>query len=237
MTTNRIDRHFVALTAPDTFAAERYQGLRIKLEQLRQREDKRVIAITSPGAGDGKTLTSVNLAGVLASQSNARILLIDADLRRSSVGTAFDIAVGTPGLADLIAGGTKKTFAALVRRPEPCKFDILPAGSSAMSIQELFRSPALTELLKEARQRYDFVLLDTPPLVPVFDAAVLSRVVDGVVVVVAADRTPKQMLAAALDLLDPAAVIGIVFNNDSSPLFRYNNRAYRGYYTSRSAHI
>jgi len=235
MTTNRIDQHFVSLTAPDTFAAERYQGLRLKLEQLRQRDGKRVIAITSPGAGDGKTLTSVNLAGVLASQSNARILLIDADLRRSTVGTKLGIPAGTSGLADLIAGSTKQTFAALVQRPDACKFDVLPAGSSAVSVQELFRSPRLAEILEEARNRYDFVLLDTPPLVPVFDAAVLSRAVDGVLMVVAADRTPRKMLAAALDLLDPSSVVGIVFNGDSSPLFRYNNRAYRGYFTSKHA--
>lgn len=235
MTTNNIDQHFVSLTAPDTFAAERYQGLRLKLELLRQRDGKRVIAITSPGAGDGKTLTSVNLAGVLASQSNARILLIDADLRRSSVGTKFGIAAGTAGLADLIAGSAKQTFAALVQRPEPCKFDILPAGSSAISVQELFRSPRLAEILDEARNRYDYVLLDTPPLVPVFDAAVLSRAVDGVVIVVAAERTPRKMLAAALDLLDPQSVVGIVFNGDTTPLFGYSNRAYRGYFKSSRA--
>jgi capsular exopolysaccharide synthesis family protein len=236
MTTNHIDRRFVALTAPDTFAAERYQGLRIKLEQLRQRDNKRVIAITSPGAGDGKTLTSVNLAGVLGNQSNSRVLLIDADLRRSSVGESLGIAAGTSGLADLIAGSTKRAFPALVQWPSPCKFDVLPAGSSSLSIQDLFRSPKLTEILDEARQRYDYILLDTPPLIPVFDAAVLSRTVDGVIVVVAADRTPRKMLAAALDLLDPSTVVGIVFNGDNSPLFRYNNRAYRGYFTSRSQH-
>jgi capsular exopolysaccharide synthesis family protein len=235
MATNTIDRHFVALTAPETFAAERYQGLRIKLEQMRQLHDKRVIAITSPGAGDGKTLTSVNLAASLASQSNARILLIDADLRRSTVGEKFGIPAGTQGLADLIAGSTKRTFAMLVQRPEPCRFDVMPAGSSSVSVSELFRSARLTEILAEARGRYDFVLLDTPPLLPVFDAAVLARAVDGVVMVVSADRTPRKMLAAALDLLDPSSVVGIVFNADNSPLFRYNNRAYRGYYTSRHA--
>lgn len=231
MTTHRLDEHFVSLTAPHTFAGERYQGLRLKLEQLRQRQGQRVFAITSPGAGDGKTLTSINLAGVLASEPGARILLIDADLRRSSVGLKFGIEAGTPGLADVIGGG-KKAFTDLVQRPEPCRFDILPAGASSLTIQDLFRSPRLAELLNEARKQYDVVLLDTPPLVPVFDAAVLARLVDSVIMVVAADRTPRKMLAAALDLLDPSKVAGIVFNNDNTPLFGYSTGAYRPYFAS-----
>jgi polysaccharide biosynthesis transport protein len=234
MTTNRIDQHFVSLTAPDTFAAERYQGLRLQLERLKQGSDRRVIAVTSPGAGDGKTVTSVNLAGVLARQADARVLLIDADLRRSSVGVKVGIAAGTPGLANLIAEDTRP-LSALVQRPEPCPFDVLPAGSASISIQELFRSPRLKAVLDEARQHYDYVLLDTAPLVPVFDAAVLARAVDGVIIVVAADRTPRKMLAAALDLLEPASIVGIVFNADNSPLFAYNSGAYRPYFTSRAA--
>jgi succinoglycan biosynthesis transport protein ExoP len=231
MTTNRIDKRLVTLTAPDTFAAERYQGLRIRLEQMRQNGALNVIAITSPGAGDGKTLTSINLAGVLARESDARVLLIDADLRRPSVGEQLGVPAGSPGFADLIAG-TKKELSGLVKRPEPCRFDVLPAGSSSLPIQKLFRSPQFAEVLKTARERYDYVLLDTPPLVPVFDAAVLARAVDGVVVVVGADKTTKRLLAAALELLDPGKVLGIVFNGDSSPLFGYSNAAYRPYFKS-----
>lgn len=233
MTTSTLDSRLVTLTAPDTFAAERYQGLRIKLEQLRQ-QNRRVIAVTSPGAGDGKTLTSINLAGVLARESDARTLLIDADLRRSSVGTQLGIAAGTPGLADLVAG-TKKTLATLVHRPEPCRFDVLPAGASSTSVQQLFRSARFSEIIEEARGKYDYVLLDTPPLVPVFDAAVLARKVDGVIVVVAADRTPRKALAGALDLLDPSSVVGIVFNADSSPLFGYSSGAYKTYFSGAPA--
>ena len=231
MTANNIDSRLVTLTAPDTFAAERYQGLRLKIEQMRQRRPMSVIAITSPGAGDGKTVTSINLAGVLARDSSQRVLLIDADLRRSSVGAKLGLDTATPGLADLIAR-SPKPVTALIKRPEVCGFDVLPAGSSAMSVQALFRSDRFATILEEARGLYDYVLLDTPPLAPVFDAAVLSRAVDGVIMVVAADKTPRRLLAVALDLLDPSKVIGIVFNNDNSPLFGYNTNAYRPYFSS-----
>ena len=232
MTANRIDSRLVTLTAPNTFAAERYQGLRLKIEQMRQKSDLRVIAVTSPGAGDGKTVTSINLAGVLARDSNLRVLLIDADLRRSSVSAQLGLDAGSPGLADLIAR-SPKPLAALIKHPDVCGFDLLPAGASAMSVQALFRSDRFATILEEARGLYDYVILDTPPLAPVFDAAVLARAVDGVIVVVAADRTPRRLLAVALDLLDPSKVIGIVFNHDQSPLFGYHQSAYRPYFTSR----
>ena len=231
MTTNRIDSRLVTLTAPETFAAERYQGLRLKIEQMRQKSELRVIAVTSPGAGDGKTVTSINLAGVLARDSSMRVLLIDADLRRSSVSAQLGLETGAPGLADLIAR-SPKPLSALIKHPEVCGFDLLPAGSSAMSVQALFRSDRFAKVLDEARGLYDYVLLDTPPLAPVFDAAVLARAVDGVIMVVAADKTPRRLLAVALDLLDPAKVIGIVFNNDNSPLFGYHASAYKPYFSS-----
>jgi capsular exopolysaccharide synthesis family protein len=192
-----------------------------------------VIAITSPGAGDGKTVTSINLAGVLARDSAQRVLLIDADLRRSSVSAQLGLETGAPGLADLVAR-SPKPLTALIKHPEVCGFDLLPAGSSAMSVQSLFRSDRFAKVLEEARGLYDYVLLDTPPLAPVFDAAVLARAVDGVIMVVAAGKTPRRLLAVALDLLDPAKVIGIVFNNDSSPLFGYNASAYKPYFSAEA---
>ena len=230
----RIDPRLVSLTAPHTFAAERYQGLRLRLEQMRADKGLRTVAISSPGAGDGKTLTSINLAGVLARESDARILLIDADLRRSSVSTQLGLDPGAPGFADLILS-SRKQLAELVRRPEMCGFDLLQAGSTSKSVHKLFRAERLGQILADARAAYDFVLLDTPPLLPVFDAAVLARQVDGVILVVSAEKTPRQMLGAALDQLDSRKVVGIVFNNDNSPLFSYGNRAYRPYFESARA--
>ena len=91
----------------------------------------------------------------------------------------------------------------------------MPAGTVGGVGAPLFRSPRFEQLLREAREQYDYVVLDTPPLVPVFDAALLSRLVDGVILVVAADKTPRKLLEAALNLLDPAKVLGIVFNGDT----------------------
>src|SRR5262245_23428674 len=102
---NRLDTHLVSLTAPSSFAAEQYQGLRLTLERLTRVRDAQVIAISSPAAGDGKTVTAINLAGALARGSSDRVLLIDADLRRPSIAKQLSIPDGTPGLADALLDG------------------------------------------------------------------------------------------------------------------------------------
>ncbi len=97
-------------------------------------------------------------------------------------------------------------------------------------IHEILRSPRLERVLQEARQHYDYVVLDTPPLLPVFDAAMIAKLVDGLLIVVAANQTPRKLLAEALTLLEPSTVLGLVFNRDKQPLFGYYDSSYRGYF-------
>jgi Mrp family chromosome partitioning ATPase len=104
-------------------------------------------------------------------------------------------------------------------------------------VSELLRSSALEGILRQARQRYSYVVVDTPPLLPVFDAALLAKLVDGVLVVVSANQTPRKLLGEALNMLEPSKVLGIVFNRDERPLFGYYNsynRYYREYFTDPS---
>ena len=211
------------LASPGSVAAERFQGLRLKLERLQQSRSLKVIAVTSPGVNDGKTNTSVNLAGALAHGSSARVLLIDADLRRPSVAT--HLGIGTTSDIGLAEALTDPTIGfEKIARPvnSSSAFWVIPAGDASASVHELLRSPRFAQLLNEARERFDFVILDTPPLVPVCDAAVLSRMVDGVLIVVAADETPRKLLESALGLIDEPKVLGIVFNGDNSTIGKYD---------------
>src|SRR5437870_10136651 len=98
----QFDQHLVSLIAPASFAAEQYQALRLKIERIRQNRELRIIAVTSPAAADGKTVTSINLAGALARGSHARVLLIDADLRRPALADELHLAAAKIGFADLI---------------------------------------------------------------------------------------------------------------------------------------
>ena len=221
----------VSLTNPASFAAEQYQNLRLKIERLRQTRDLRVIAITSPGASDGKTVTSIILAGALARGAASRVLLIDADLRRPEIANQLRIDKDAVGFADLVGPGDVELHQA-IRPLDTHNVDVIPAGTVAGPIHEVFRSERLPQLLAQVRYRYDYVILDTPPIVPVVDSALLARVVDGVLLVVSANKTPRKLLEEALNELDPAKVIGIVFNNDNRPLYGYDTN-YRRYFSRK----
>jgi len=224
-----LDIHLVSLTAPASFAAEQYQGLRLTIERLARARDMKVIAISSPAAGDGKTVTAINLAGALARGSDERVLLIDADLRRPSVVRQLGMTDIHVGLADALSDeGT--SVLSVVRRLDAYNLDVIPAGTPRAGISQLLRSPRLDAFLREARQRYAYIVLDTPPLLPVFDSALLAKSVDGVLMVVAANRTPRKLLGEALNMLDASTVLGIVFNRDERPLFGYYNAYYREYF-------
>jgi capsular exopolysaccharide synthesis family protein len=232
----KLDRHLVSLTAPASFAAEQYQGLRLTIERVSRSRDVKVIAVSSPAAGDGKTVTSINLAGALARGSSDRVLLIDADLRRPSIGTLLGIGREMSGLADTLSQGGPAFGDLLQSTPLP-NLSVLTAGSARGGVSELLRSASLEKMLRDARQQYAYVVIDTPPLLPVFDTALLAKLVDAMLLVVSANQTPRKLLGEALNMLEPSKVLGIVFNRDERPLFGYYNsynRYYREYFTDAS---
>jgi capsular exopolysaccharide synthesis family protein len=230
MAKTKVDQHLVTLTSPGSFAAEQYQGLRLTIERLRRGRTLQVIAVTSPAAGEGKTLTAINLAGALArGADDARVLLIDADLRRPAVARQLAMDQFSEGLTEVIEN-CETTLDSVTHTLKPYNLSILPAGRRKGAVHQILRSPRLDGLLAEVRQRYDFVVLDTPPLLPVFDSALLANAVDGVLVVVAANQTPRKLLGEALNMLDPSKVLGIVFNRDAKPLFGYYDAYYKDYF-------
>jgi capsular exopolysaccharide synthesis family protein len=221
-----LDGHFVSLVTPATFEAEQYRALRHMIEELHAASGLAVVAVSSPSVGDGKTTTAINLAGALAQSPDARVLLIDADLRRPSIARHLGLqGPPSPGLVGALVDRTL-TLADTVRRRAPFRLDVLPAGDTPTAPYELLRSARLAELMKEARSHYNYVILDTPPLVAVPDGRVLANFVDGFVIVVAAHRTPKRLVEDALNVVESTKVIGLVFNMDERPLSGYYHREY-----------
>ncbi len=230
MTPGHFDKALVSLTAPASFAAEQYQALRLKLERLREARDIRVLAISSPSVGDGKTVTSINLACALARGATDRVLLIDADFRRPAIGRHLGIDdPNTLGFAQAIAD-ERLALHEVTLRPEWAGFSVILGTTAPQPAQDLLRSARLGQLLQQARHEYDFVVLDTPPLIPVCDATLLARAVDGMLIVVSAHATPRKLLEESLNLLDESKVLGIVLNGDTKPLFGY----YDAYQRTRS---
>ena len=216
-----LDRHLVSLVAPASFEAEQYRALRSRLESQQEGKALQVLAVTSAVVGDGKTTTAINLAGSLAQARNARVLLVDADLRRASAGLQLGLQdTRGAGLADAILD-PDRSLPGLIRSL-PANLRILPAGRLPPQPYEVLKSPRLGAVLEEARRLFDYVVIDTPPLIPVPDCRLIARWVDGLLMVVAAHRTPRKLVEEGLNLMEPSKVIGLVFNGDE--------RARSGYY-------
>lgn len=208
------DDHLVSLISPAAFEAEQYRALRHVVEQMHKAASVSVIAVSSPAVGDGKTTTAINLAGALAQSPEARVLVIDADVRRPSVAGLLGGADGAPGLVDAILDSALTLDRLLLARPQ-FNLSFIHAGHDApRSPYELFKAARLGELLDEARGRFDFVIVDTPPLAAVQDCRLLARWVDGFLVVVAAHRTPRRLVEEALTVVERAKILGLVFNGD-----------------------
>lgn len=231
----QLPEELVSFAAPRSFEADQYRTLRRAVEGLHRDAGFRVLAVTSPGPGDGKTVTALNLAGCLAQVPGARVLVIDADLHRSSIARYLGFSVNSaPGLAEAIAS-EGRGLAGIIRRFESLNVSVLFSGRPPTAPYELLASRHLDAVLEEARRLYDYVIIDTPPVVPLADCRVLGSVIDGYVVVVAAHRTPRPLLAEALTLLDSGKVVGLVFNGDDRPLAAYyGSYGYRGYQTARA---
>lgn len=207
---NEVDRRVVSLTAPASGAAEQYRTLYYRVERMRETRPMKVVALTSAMPGEGKSMTSVNLALTAArSAPDRRILLLDADMRRSQVAVLLGIK-SKPGLAELLAGDCELQDA--VRRFRSTRLAIIPAGATPEEPTQLLASRRMKELLKGLRDNFDEIYVDLPPTLPFADAAVVAGQSDGVLMVIRANRTTAQDVSHAVEHLAGAAVVGCVLN-------------------------
>jgi protein-tyrosine kinase len=227
-----LDSRLVSLLKPDSFEADQYRMLRYAVERALPSETSRVIALTSSVPAEGKTLTAVNLAGAIAKGGEARVLLIDADLRRPSVARlmGLDAARRGWGLVDAILD-RRLSLEQIAWRLDAFNLSVVTSRQPQVDTYEILASGRFAELVRGARERYDYVVLDTPPVLPAPDSRLLAEFVDGYVIVVAADKTPRRFLEETLALLGPAKILGLVFNGESFKHSRYGRYYYA--YNSR----
>jgi tyrosine-protein kinase len=223
-----VDEHLVSLLTPGAFEAEQYRALRHTIEQMHKGTGLKVIAVTSAAVGDGKTTTAINLAGALAQAPDARVLLVDADLRHPGVADLLGLRGGnSPDLVSAIMDPALGLTQVIEERP-PFNLSVMRAHQSPARPYELLKSPRVGALLDEARASFDYVIVDAPPLVAVQDCRVISEWVDGFLMVVHAHRTPRRLLEEAFNVVDPAKMIGLVFNGDDQPRSRDYSRYHAG---------
>ncbi len=228
--TNGGRRPVLAPTAlsPDDPTVEAYRSLRTNVTFVSAERPVQLLAVTSPGPGEGKSTTVVNLAAILA-QSGSRVLLIDSDLRRPVLHKALQL-IDRPGLTDVLVGNASMREAL---RPEVSEnLDVLPSGPRPPNPSELLGSDAMRRLLNEARREYAYVVLDTPPALPVTDASVVGASVDAMIVVMRSGETEESAAQRAVAQLQRvhARIAGIVLNGVS----RRHDRYY-GYYSGDSS--
>ena len=210
---SEFDEHLVSLLAPTSFEAEQYRELRHAIEQLRKSSELSVIAVSSPVAADGKTTTAINLAGALAQAPDARVLLVDADLRAPSVASCLGINEHVPGLVDAILT-PGLTLEAVTQTQRHLNLSVITTGRRPSVPYEILKSARVGQLFAETRRRYDYIIVDTPPVVSVPDGRVFGEWVDGFLIVVAAHKTPRKLLEEVFNLMEPSKILGLVFNGD-----------------------
>ena len=204
-----VNRRRVALLQPDSAVAEQFRTLRARLDAVATQRPLRTLAVTSARAGDGKTLAAISLAAVTAMQAGRSALLIDCDLRHPAVAESLGLRVDA-GLAEVLAGQASLQDA--THAVEGNDLHVVPVRSQPGNPAELLGSSAMSELLREAGERYDSVVLDLPPTLGVPDAKIASAYCDGVVFIVRADVTSSPDIDAAIEILDRDRIVGLVMN-------------------------
>lgn len=208
---NNDKRYLITSINPKSPISEQYRTIRTSIEFKMADQDMKTFLVTSPEAAAGKSTTIANLAITFAQQGK-KVLLIDADLRKPSVHMSFRIS-NNKGLTNLLAQQISINDAL-----QGTKFvenlAIIPSGPIPPNPSELLSSKAMQKLIKQIESSFDIILIDTPPLGAVTDAQVLSRFVDGILVVTRAYQTKKEDLVKTKKLLDQvgANVLGVVLH-------------------------
>ncbi|MGP5709256.1 polysaccharide biosynthesis tyrosine autokinase [Brachybacterium alimentarium] len=200
----------IAAQHPQSLQAEAYRGLRTNLQFMGLTGDSRSVLFTSSLPGEGKTSSAINLAHVVAQAGN-RVLLVDADLRRPSIAKYLGLESGA-GLTTVLSG--RADLGDVTQPLETSGLEVLAAGPIPPNPSELLGSKNMEAVLTVAQASYDFIVIDTAPLLAVTDAVVLSRHVGGTVVVAQSERVRRPQLAQSLEKLDAvdARLLGIVLN-------------------------
>ena len=205
---------------------EEFRTLRSRLYHTREKMALKKILVTSALPKEGKSFTSANLAQVLVRQHGRRVLLIDADLR----GPRLHMMLGTtssPGLSDYLQGGNDEF--SIMQRGSMDNLFFIPCGREISDPAELVANGRLKFLLQRVEALFDWIIIDSPPAVPVSDASVLAKACDGVLMVVRSNATPVDMARRARQEFPDQALLGVVLNGTDSEAMPYSRYYYEAY--------
>lgn len=210
-------------TVHDAIGMEEFRTLRSRLYHIRERKPIKTILVGSALPGEGKTYVAANLAQVLARQRGRRTLLIDGDLRRPRLQECFG-AEAAPGLSDYLRG--EKDFDAIMQLGPLDGLYFVPAGTHVSNPAELIANGRLKQLIESASAMFDWIIIDTAPVVPVSDSVVLASCCDGILLVVQASQTTFEFAQRGVQEFGGVPVLGVVLN-EVDPRSGYSSYQYQ----------
>jgi capsular exopolysaccharide synthesis family protein len=216
------DSRIVLHTDPSSPAADRFRYLRVCLRELWTAGKLRSLLITSALPNDGKSTMSLNLATALAEGGRRSVLLLEADLHNPSLSKKLGLE-NRPGLSDCLEGGSNPLSA--IRRLEPLNWYFLPAGNAVGHPTELLQTEALALLMQKLSSLFDWVVVDSPPVIPVTDALSLARQTSATILVAREGCTPREAVEKAVALIGKQRLLGVILNGVEGL-----DRLYSGYY-------
>jgi polysaccharide chain length determinant protein (PEP-CTERM system associated) len=228
---NYQEHRLAVLGDPQSIPSEQYGILAMKVEQWMEKSGGQVLVVTSAAGGEGKSVTALNLSLALSASLKGRVLLVDSDLRRPRVHQCLDLNT-TRGFADLLAqaGGEFSPYISKLGN-----LDVIVGGEPPVNPIGLLASQQARELMARLRQEYALIVVDSPPIVPIADSHILAGMADGVVIVVRARQTRRELFRRAIQSLGAPNVLGVVLNDVEygDTRYAYAFRNYQRHYLGR----
>jgi capsular exopolysaccharide synthesis family protein len=187
----------------------------------------RVLAVSSAVAGEGKTLTATHLAANMASTGRKKVLLMDLDLRKPSVARELGMAADA-GMSEFLSGSVPKEK--ILRNSVVPGLSVIVGGKTISSPADMLAGEKFRSFLRELRERFDLIILDTPPILPVPDAVTISEQVDAFILLFRFNHTPHKLFRQAIDELGERKIIGVVLNGEEKKPGKYYQKYYGKYY-------
>ncbi|MFZ0868420.1 MAG: CpsD/CapB family tyrosine-protein kinase [Candidatus Sulfotelmatobacter sp.] len=218
------DTRLVVVGKEESLGAEKFRFLGVRLRQLRQSRPLKKILITSTIPQEGKSTVAANLSCTLARRKQQKTLLLEGDLRRPTLAARFGLG-RIPGLCEWLSGQTEGIN---LYRLESLGLWVLPAGAAPQNPLELMQSGKMAPLMNQLEAWFDWIVIDSPPVLPLADASMWSRLADGILLVTRKGTTEKRQLQRGLEAIEKSKLLGALVNSSS-------NAAHTDYYQRYSS--
>ncbi len=230
---SRVEKYDYLVTKNDplSFVAESFQKIVIDLDYFNVDNDHKVLQFTSTLPSEGKSTFVSNIAYLLGTK-NKKVILLDLDLRRPKINRAFSVP-NENGITDYVAG--KITLNDAIKHSDEIGVDFMVAGESTNLVTNVLESNKMKELIENLRELYDYVLLDTPPVIAVSDSIIISKYADGVLFIVAQGKAKKTLVKEAISTLKryDVTILGMIFNQVKMDQAGYGYSKNYSYYSDK----